>query len=243
MLRSPAARAMPCTGCDDPQLARRGRRDRRLARRGAARPRRRAHRAPARRRAGRRRHDPRRDHAGVGLYPNSRPDPLGDFLETLDRIEELAAARRASRATGAVEDPPARAREISSITASGSTRPRRRSTAEPQSAYEVSLDAVRARTAANAAPLRDGGDARPSGAARASRAGPRAEGTRARPVPIRADEAASDRRSRRAGELPRARGDAARGSAPSRSRCASRSSSTGSTAWSSPAASRRRSCA
>src|SRR5438034_453754 len=26
----------------------------------------------------------------IGLYPNSRPDPLGDYFETLDRIEQLA---------------------------------------------------------------------------------------------------------------------------------------------------------
>ena len=66
----------------------------------------------------------------VGLYPNSRPDPLGDYLETLARIEELAP-RVAYAGHGPDHRRPGRARRTSSasITASGSSAPRRRSPA------------------------------------------------------------------------------------------------------------------
>jgi hypothetical protein len=48
----------------------------------------------------------------IGLYPNSRPDPLGDYLQTLDRIEELAPRVAYTGHRDAVPDPAARAREI-----------------------------------------------------------------------------------------------------------------------------------
>ena len=50
----------------------------------------------------------------IGLYPNSRPDPLGDYLQTLDRIEELAPRVAYTGHRDAVLDPAARAREIRS---------------------------------------------------------------------------------------------------------------------------------
>jgi glyoxylase-like metal-dependent hydrolase (beta-lactamase superfamily II) len=48
----------------------------------------------------------------IGLYPNSRPDPLGDYLATLDRIEELAPRVAYTGHRSAVREVAARAREI-----------------------------------------------------------------------------------------------------------------------------------
>jgi glyoxylase-like metal-dependent hydrolase (beta-lactamase superfamily II) len=48
----------------------------------------------------------------IGLYPNSRPDPLGDYFTTLDRIEELAPRVAYAGHRDPVRDPAARAREI-----------------------------------------------------------------------------------------------------------------------------------
>jgi glyoxylase-like metal-dependent hydrolase (beta-lactamase superfamily II) len=48
----------------------------------------------------------------IGLYPASRPDPLGDYFETLDRIEELAPRVAYSGHRQRLRDPAGRAREI-----------------------------------------------------------------------------------------------------------------------------------
>jgi glyoxylase-like metal-dependent hydrolase (beta-lactamase superfamily II) len=48
----------------------------------------------------------------IGLYPRSRPDPLGDYLETLDRLEELAPRVAFTGHKQPVRNPAARAREI-----------------------------------------------------------------------------------------------------------------------------------
>jgi glyoxylase-like metal-dependent hydrolase (beta-lactamase superfamily II) len=48
----------------------------------------------------------------VGLYPNSRPDPLGDYLVTLARIEALAPRIAYAGHGPSIEDPAARAREL-----------------------------------------------------------------------------------------------------------------------------------
>jgi glyoxylase-like metal-dependent hydrolase (beta-lactamase superfamily II) len=48
----------------------------------------------------------------IGLYPNSRPDPLGDYLETLDRIIELDPRVAYAGHKEVVEDPAGRARQI-----------------------------------------------------------------------------------------------------------------------------------
>ena len=48
----------------------------------------------------------------IGLYPGSRPDPLGDYFVTLDRIEELGLRVAYSGHRDAVVDPASRAREI-----------------------------------------------------------------------------------------------------------------------------------
>lgn len=48
----------------------------------------------------------------IGLYPNSRPDPLGDYFETLTRIEEMGLRVAYTGHQEAVADPAGRARQI-----------------------------------------------------------------------------------------------------------------------------------
>jgi glyoxylase-like metal-dependent hydrolase (beta-lactamase superfamily II) len=48
----------------------------------------------------------------VGLYPDSRPDPLGDYLESLGRIAELAPRVAYGGHGAAIDDPAGRAREL-----------------------------------------------------------------------------------------------------------------------------------
>jgi glyoxylase-like metal-dependent hydrolase (beta-lactamase superfamily II) len=48
----------------------------------------------------------------VGRWDDSRDDPLGEYLETLGRIEELAPARVLPGHRGLIDDPARRAREI-----------------------------------------------------------------------------------------------------------------------------------
>ena len=62
----------------------------------------------------------------VGLYPNSRPDPLGDYLETLARIEELAPRVAYAGHGTPVADPAARAREIRGASRRAARRPPKR---------------------------------------------------------------------------------------------------------------------
>ena len=76
----------------------------------------------------------------IGLYPNSRPDPLGDYLESLRRIEEELAPRVAY--TGhrdPVLDPNARSREIRRHHAERLERAHTALDGEPLSGYAVSL--------------------------------------------------------------------------------------------------------
>jgi glyoxylase-like metal-dependent hydrolase (beta-lactamase superfamily II) len=75
----------------------------------------------------------------IGLYPNSRPDPLGDYLETLHRIEALAPRIAYAGHKDPIADPAGRAREIIEH-----HRERLEGTAAaldgvPLSAYDVSL--------------------------------------------------------------------------------------------------------
>ena len=76
----------------------------------------------------------------VGLYPESRPDPLGDYLASLERTTELAARLALPGHGDPVPDPASRAREIIAH------HPRRLDETaaflrpEPRSAYEVSVD-------------------------------------------------------------------------------------------------------
>lgn len=75
----------------------------------------------------------------IGLYPNSRPDPLGDYFETLDRIEELAPRIAYSGHKDTVLDPAGRAREIRAHHHDRLDRTAAALNGEPRSAYEVSL--------------------------------------------------------------------------------------------------------
>ena len=107
----------------------------------------------------------------IGLYPESRPDPLGDYIETLRRARRARAAR--SRTAGTARrsrDPAARcARDRSRTTTSGSTIRRRRSAAEPRTGYDVSHDVFGREPAGDPAPVRRRGDALAPRAARRPR--------------------------------------------------------------------------
>jgi len=48
----------------------------------------------------------------VGLYPDSRPDPLGDFIASLERVAELAPEIALPGHGDPIDDPAGRAREI-----------------------------------------------------------------------------------------------------------------------------------
>jgi glyoxylase-like metal-dependent hydrolase (beta-lactamase superfamily II) len=75
----------------------------------------------------------------IGLYPNSRPDPLGDYLQTLDRIEELAPRVAYTGHRDAVLDPAKRAREICSHHVERLAYAEQALDREPLSGYDVSL--------------------------------------------------------------------------------------------------------
>jgi glyoxylase-like metal-dependent hydrolase (beta-lactamase superfamily II) len=75
----------------------------------------------------------------IGLYPNSRPDPLGDYLQTLDRIEQLAPRVAYTGHRDAVLDPAGRAREIRSHHIERLAYAEDALDGEPLSGYEVSL--------------------------------------------------------------------------------------------------------
>lgn len=48
----------------------------------------------------------------IGLYPESRPDPLGDYIDSLHKVADLAPRISYGGHGGTVEDPAVRAREI-----------------------------------------------------------------------------------------------------------------------------------
>jgi glyoxylase-like metal-dependent hydrolase (beta-lactamase superfamily II) len=48
----------------------------------------------------------------VGLWPDSRPDPLGDYTASLNRLVDLEPRLALAGHEGPIDDPPARAREI-----------------------------------------------------------------------------------------------------------------------------------
>jgi glyoxylase-like metal-dependent hydrolase (beta-lactamase superfamily II) len=75
----------------------------------------------------------------IGLYPDSRPDPLGDYLETLTRIEELAPRVAYAGHRDPVTDPAGRAREIRAHHAARLARTQAALDGRPLNAYEVSL--------------------------------------------------------------------------------------------------------
>jgi glyoxylase-like metal-dependent hydrolase (beta-lactamase superfamily II) len=74
----------------------------------------------------------------VGLYPDGRPDPLGDYLGTLERIVELAPAVAFAGHHEPVDDPVTRARELVAHHLRRLDETRAALSAEPVSGYEVS---------------------------------------------------------------------------------------------------------
>ena len=76
----------------------------------------------------------------VGLYPNSRPDPLGDYLESLRWYEERAPRVAYTGHREPVTDPAARAAEIALHHAHRLDRAEAALDGTSLSAYEVSLE-------------------------------------------------------------------------------------------------------
>jgi len=75
----------------------------------------------------------------VGLYPDSRPDPLGDYYGSLRRIEQLAPRVAYAGHKDPVHDPAGRAREIRAHHDARLDRAEAALDGEPRSAYDVSL--------------------------------------------------------------------------------------------------------
>jgi glyoxylase-like metal-dependent hydrolase (beta-lactamase superfamily II) len=75
----------------------------------------------------------------VGLYPDSRPDPLGDYLGSLERIAELAPRLALPGHFEPIRDPARRARELITHHAGRLEQTIGLLDGRPRSAYEVSL--------------------------------------------------------------------------------------------------------
>ena len=75
----------------------------------------------------------------IGLYPRSRPDPLGDYFATLDRLQELPLRVAYSGHKDPVVDPAGRAREIRAHHEERLAATSAALGAEPLNAYDVSL--------------------------------------------------------------------------------------------------------
>ena len=74
----------------------------------------------------------------IGLYPASRPDPLGDYLETLDRLETMPVRIAYTGHRSPIADVAARAREIRAHHASRLDHAQAALDGAPSSAYDVS---------------------------------------------------------------------------------------------------------
>ena len=74
----------------------------------------------------------------VGLYPESRPDPLGDYIASLERTIELAPAISYGGHGDPITDPAGRARELIDHHARRLDETAAVLSAEPQTAFEVS---------------------------------------------------------------------------------------------------------
>jgi glyoxylase-like metal-dependent hydrolase (beta-lactamase superfamily II) len=75
----------------------------------------------------------------VGLYPDSRPDPLGDYLGSLERIIELSPRIALPGHGELIDDPAGRARELISHHGVRIEETAAALDGEAKSAYEVSL--------------------------------------------------------------------------------------------------------
>ena len=102
----------------------------------------------------------------VGLYPDSRPDPLGDYQASLRRTIELAPRLALPGHGEPIEDPVARAREILEHHERRLDETAAALGPEPRSAYEVSVVALRREPGRERPPFRPRGDARAPGTAR-----------------------------------------------------------------------------
>lgn len=74
----------------------------------------------------------------IGLYPQSRPDPLGDYIDSLHRVAELAPRISYGGHGGTVADPPGRALEIVAHHDGRLDKTEAALAAGPRSGYEVS---------------------------------------------------------------------------------------------------------
>jgi glyoxylase-like metal-dependent hydrolase (beta-lactamase superfamily II) len=75
----------------------------------------------------------------IGLYPEARPDPLGDYFETLARIEALSPRVAYTGHRDPITDPAARAREIRAHHEDRLDRTQAALAGGPVTPYEVSL--------------------------------------------------------------------------------------------------------
>lgn len=75
----------------------------------------------------------------VGLYPDSRPDPLGDYLESLERIADLGLRLALPGHHAPITDPAARARELIAHHASRLEQTTAALDGSPKTAYDISL--------------------------------------------------------------------------------------------------------
>jgi glyoxylase-like metal-dependent hydrolase (beta-lactamase superfamily II) len=75
----------------------------------------------------------------VGLYPESRPDPLGDYLASLERTIEIAPRIVYPGHGDPIDDPVGRAQELIDHHAARLEETRAALTLEPQTGYAVSL--------------------------------------------------------------------------------------------------------
>ena len=75
----------------------------------------------------------------IGLYPDSRPDPLGDYLGSLERTIELAPHVAYPGHGEPVDDPPARAAALIHHHRTRLEQTKTVLAAEPRTAYEISL--------------------------------------------------------------------------------------------------------
>ncbi|TML57577.1 MAG: MBL fold metallo-hydrolase [Actinobacteria bacterium] len=82
----------------------------------------------------------RRITPAVGLYPESRPDPLGDYLASLERTIELAPRVVYPGHGEPIDDAPNRARELIEHHRIRLDDHAAALAAEPRTAYEISLD-------------------------------------------------------------------------------------------------------
>jgi glyoxylase-like metal-dependent hydrolase (beta-lactamase superfamily II) len=76
----------------------------------------------------------------VVLYPEARPDPLGDFLRSLQRIVELEPVVAFAGHEAPITDPAARARELMEHHRERLDATQAALSAEPKSGYDVSLE-------------------------------------------------------------------------------------------------------